>query len=135
MYRLYFPTADARDRAWIVLNSSLAYWWWRAYEGGIVISRALLASVHLPLTAAPPELVAELAASERDNLVLKLNAGRATANVKHPWRVLRDLTTAVAPGYVDALLATHANTSLGGLPDAQATLAVRRRFRGTVAAG
>ncbi|WP_309711371.1 N-6 DNA methylase, partial [Pseudolysinimonas sp.] len=35
VHRLYFPTPEARDRAAIVLNSSLAYWWWRAYEGGI----------------------------------------------------------------------------------------------------
>ena len=87
----------------------------------------------MPLTTAPAALVAELARSEDENLVLKLNAGLATANVKHPWRVLRDLTTAVAPGYVDALLATHANTSLGGLVDAESTLAVRRRFRGATA--
>ncbi len=135
VHRLYFTNADDRDRAWIVLNSSLAYWWWRVYEGGIVVSKALLRSVPMPLTSAPEALVAELARSEEDNLVLKLNAGLATANVKHTWRVLRDLTTAVAPGYVDALLATHANTSLGGLGDAESTLAVRRRFRGTATAG
>jgi len=133
VHRLYFATAEDRDRAWIVLNSSLAYWWWRVYEGGIVVSKALLTSVPMPLTTAPAALVAELAQSEDENLVLKLNAGLATANVKHPWRVLRDLTTAVAPGYVDALLATHANTSLGGLVDAESTLAVRRRFRGATA--
>lgn len=134
VHRLYFATADDRDRAWIVLNSSLAYWWWRVYEGGIVVSKALLASVPVPLATAPPALVAELHRSEDENLVLKLNAGLATANVKHPWRVLRDLTTACAPGYVDALLASHANTSLGGLVDAEETLAVRRRFRGTATA-
>jgi hypothetical protein len=133
VHRLYFATAEDRDRAWIVLNSSLAYWWWRVYEGGIVVSKALLTSVPMPLRSAPASLVAELARSENENLVLKLNAGLATANVKHPWRVLRDLTTAVAPGYVDALLATHANTSLGGLVDAESTLAVRRRFRGATA--
>jgi Type I restriction-modification system methyltransferase subunit len=134
VHRLYFASAADRDRAWVVLNSSLAYWWWRVYEGGIVVSKALLTSVPVPLAVAPPELLAELARSEEENLVLKLNAGLATANVKHPWRVLRDLTAAVAPGYVDALLATHANTSLGGLTDAESTLAVRRRFRGTPAA-
>jgi len=133
VHRLYFASAADRDRAWIVLNSSLAYWWWRVYDGGIVITRGLLTSIPIPLDAAPAALVAALERSEQDNLVLKLNAGRATANVKHPWRVLRDLTAAVAPDHVDALLATHANTSLGGLPESEATLAVRRRFRGDVA--
>ena len=135
VHRLFFATAADRDRAWIVLNSSLAYWWWRVYEGGIVVSKALLKSVPVPLETAPASLVDLLTVSERDNLVLKLNAGLATANVKHPWRVLRDLTTACAPGYVDALLASHANTSLGGLVDAESTLAVRRRFRGTDPSG
>lgn len=135
VHRLFFATQDDRDRAWVVLNSSLAYWWWRVYEGGIVVSKALLASVPMPLPSAPASLVSLLETSEQENLVLKLNAGLATANVKHPWRVLRELTTAAAPGYEDALLATHANTSLGTLLDAQATLAVRRRFRGAAAAG
>lgn len=134
VHRLFFASAADRDRAWIVLNSSLAYWWWRVYDGGIVITRGLLTSIPIPLDAAPPALVERLARSEDENLVLKLNAGRATANVKHPWRMLRALTAAVAPGYVDALLATHANTSLGGLAESEATLAVRRTYRGADAA-
>lgn len=134
VHQLFFATEADRDRAWVVLNSSLAYWWWRVYDGGIVITRGLLESIPIPLAAAPPALVDLLGRSEDENLVLKLNAGQATANVKHPWRVLRTLTAAVAPGYVDALLATHANTSLGGLAESEATLAVRRRFHGAAEA-
>ncbi len=112
VHRLFFATADDRDRASVVLNSSLAYWWWRVYEGGITVAKSTLASVPVPLDAAPASLVRALEASERDNVVVKRNAGRPNENVKHPWRLLRDLNRAVAPAHVDALLATHANSHL-----------------------
>lgn len=113
VHRLFFATEADRDRAAVVLNSSLAYWWWRAYEGGITVSRGILLSVPVPIAAADPALVAALEASEVDNVVVKRNAGRPNENVKHPWRLLRLLNEAVAPDDVDALLATHANSHLG----------------------
>jgi hypothetical protein len=113
VHRLAFPTPEARDRAYVVLNSSLAYWWWRVYEGGITISKSTLASVPVPIASPPLSLVRGLEDSERENVVVKRNAGRLNENVKHPWRLLRDLNRAVAPGYVDELLATHANSHLG----------------------
>ncbi len=112
-HRLFFATADDRDRAYVVLNSSLAYWWWRVYEGGITVSKTILASVPVPpdpAGAVEPALVAALELSEAENIVVKRNAGRPNENVKHPWRLLRDLNRAVAPDFVDALLATHANS-------------------------
>ncbi|WP_309713332.1 hypothetical protein, partial [Pseudolysinimonas sp.] len=112
-HRLFFATPENRDLAYVVLNSSLAYWWWRAYEGGITVSRTILSSVPVPIGAADPALVAALEASERENVVVKRNAGRPNENVKHPWRLLRMLNQAVAPDYVDDLLATHANSHLG----------------------
>jgi predicted RNA methylase len=119
VHRLYFPTAEARDRAAVVLNSSLAYWWWRAYEGGITVSRTILLSVPVPIGAADPALIAALDASEAENVVVKRNAGRPNENVKHPWRLLRLLNQAVAPDDVDALLATHANSHLSGATPAR----------------
>ena len=110
VHRLFFPTAGARDQAYVALNSSLAYWWWRVYEGGITISKTTLGSVPVPVETAPRDLVAALEASELENVVVKRNAGRPNENVKHPWRLLRRLNQAVAPEYVDALLATHANS-------------------------
>jgi hypothetical protein len=121
VHRLYFRDAETRDRAAIVLNSSLAYWWWRAYEGGITVSRTILLSVPVPISAADPALVTALEASEADNVVVKRNAGRPNENVKHPWRLLRMLNQAVAPDDVDALLATHANSHLSLPPPARST--------------
>jgi predicted RNA methylase len=109
-HRLFFATAADRDRAYVVLNSSLAYWWWRVYEGGITVSKSILASVPVPPLSHLGELVAALEVSEGENVVVKRNAGRPNENVKHPWRLLRELNRAVAPDFVDALLATHANS-------------------------
>ena len=118
-HRLFFATPEDRNLAYVVLNSSLAYWWWRVYEGGITVSKTILASVPVPADLATsaevdPTLVAELVTalelSEGENVVVKRNAGRPNENVKHPWRLLRDLNRAVAPDFVDPLLATHANS-------------------------
>ena len=115
VHRLFFATPEDRDRAAVVLNSSLAYWWWRVYEGGITVAKSTLSSVPVPLEVAPASLLRALDASERDNVVVKRNAGRRNENVKHPWRLLRDLNRAVAPDDVDALLATHANSHITSL--------------------
>ena len=142
-HRLFFATPEDRDRAYVVLNSSLAYWWWRVYEGGITVSKSILASVPVPISTEPtsteaiesttasarfvslPGLVAALEASEGENVVVKRNAGRPNENVKHPWRLLRDLNRAVAPDFVDALLATHANSHVSPHPTLEHA-AVRR---------
>ena len=80
------------------------------YEGGITVGRTTLATLPMPLAAAPADLVAALESSETENVVVKQNAGRANENVKHPWTLLRRLNAAVAPGYVDRLMAVHANS-------------------------
>ncbi len=120
--RLHFVTAADRDRAAVVLNSSLAHWWWRVYEGGITVSRTTLLGIPVPLDAAPPHLLADLERSERDNVVVKVNAGLRNENVKHPWWLLRRLNAAVAPDHVDALMGTHANSDLPARPDADAAV-------------
>lgn len=118
VHRLYFSTGADRDRAYVALNSSLAYWWWRVYEGGITVSKSTLVTVPVPIGEPPASLVTALERSERENVVIKRNAGRPNENIKHPWRLLRELNTAVAPDFVDALLATHANSHLAARADA-----------------
>jgi hypothetical protein len=126
-HRLFFASAADRDRAYVVLNSSLAYWWWRVYEGGITVSKGTLATVPVPEFAPDATLVAALESSEAENIVVKRNAGRPNENVKHPWRLLRDLNRTVAPGFVDELLATHANSHVS--PEFADSPAHNRRSR------
>jgi hypothetical protein len=74
----------------------------------------------VPIDAAPADLVADVERSEFENVVVKRNAGRPNENVKHPWPLLRRLNLLVAPGFADALMSTHANSSLGPASESRA---------------
>ena len=95
---LYFSTAEDRDRAAIVLNSSVPYLWWRALDGGVTLPRRVLFSVPIPeLPRLDPTLIDRLRASEAKHMVVKLNAGRSNENVKHPRTLVDDLDAVVMP--------------------------------------
>jgi len=99
---LCFQSEEDRDKAAIVLNSSLPYLWWRGLDGGVTLPRRVLLSVPIPSTVTvQPRLIAQLLDSESANLVTKLNAGRENENVKHPRSLVRDLNNAVLPGNPD----------------------------------
>lgn len=99
---LYFRTAADRDTAAIVLNSSVPYLWWRALDGGVTLPRRVLMSVPVPaMSDADAMLVSRLRASEQDNLVSKLNAGRENENVKHPGDLVDALNAVTLPGRPD----------------------------------
>lgn len=95
-HTLRFATAAERDRAYLLVNSGLTYWWWRLMDGGMTLSQETLFSTPVPpqLTAAP-ELVALLRASEVANLTAKANAGKLNENVKHPPALRLQLDTAL----------------------------------------
>lgn len=96
---LHFRSAADRDRASIVLNSSLPYLWWRVLDGGVSLPRRVLMSVPIPeLPADHSDLVTEIRASEHAHVVTKLNAGRRNENVKHPPELVALLNGAVIPG-------------------------------------
>lgn len=85
---LFFPSASSRDRAALVLNSSIPYLWWRALDGGVTLPRRVLLSVPIPQIDVErvmvKELIRELEETEGDSVVTKLNAGRTNQNVKRP---------------------------------------------------
>jgi hypothetical protein len=102
---LNFRTAEDRDRAAIVLNSSVPYLWWRALDGGVTLPRRVLMSTPVPATVQPDKTLLErLRASEDENLVVKLNAGRENQNVKHPEDLVEALNDVVMPGGHDLRL-------------------------------
>ena len=96
---LHFRSAEDRDRAAVVLNSSLPYIWWRALDGGVTLPRRVLMSVPAPEVPEDvrPALVSMLRKSEEENLVTKLNAGRDNENVRHPKTLVDRLNKAVLP--------------------------------------
>ncbi|UOW01873.1 N-6 DNA methylase [Agrococcus sp. SCSIO52902] len=102
---LYFRTAEDRDIAAIVLNSSLPYFWWRALDGGVTLPRRVLMSTPVPaLKGSLPQLVSRLRRSEDENVVVKLNAGRHNENVKHPPELVRELNVAASVEGLDTRL-------------------------------
>lgn len=95
---LHFRTAEDRDKAALVLNSSLPYLWWRVLDGGVTLPMRVLLSVPIPKIAeVDATLIDRLRASEAMNVVVKLNAGRENENVKHPSALVDELNAAVIP--------------------------------------
>lgn len=102
---LFFRSAEDRDRAAVVLNSSVPYLWWRALDGGVTLPRRVLMSVPVPcIEKLDPRLLERLRASEEENLVIKLNAGRENENVKHPEELVQALNDVVLPDRRDLRL-------------------------------
>lgn len=95
---LYFASEADRDRAAVTLNSSIPYLWWRALDGGVTLPRRVLMSTPVPDVQPSQQLLDALWASERDNLVVKLNAGRENENVKHDTALVDELNDLTMPG-------------------------------------
>nr|CRZ19172.1 DNA methyltransferase M.AluBI [Cellulosimicrobium cellulans] len=107
---LYFPNSAARDRAYLLINSSLMYWWWRVRDGGMTLSQETLLSMPLPDFAVRDDLVTRLELSEETNKVYKLNAGVSQENVKHSPELIADLNAHIVPIHAAPLLLTHLNS-------------------------
>lgn len=104
---LYFPDAEARDRAAVVLNSSLPYLWWRALDGGVTLPRRVLLStpipVESPLGSEARQAARVLETTEASCLVTKLNAGKINENIKRPPALVERLNALVfAPVVTEA---------------------------------
>lgn len=99
---LYFNDAQSRDKAAIVLNSSLAYLWWRSLDGGVTLPMRVLLSTPIPhFLTVDQALIRAIRESETDNLVVKKNAGSLNENVKHDAELVHTLNSAVIPGDPD----------------------------------
>lgn len=111
---LYFHSSDDRDRAYLLLNSSFTYWWWRVNDGGMTISdRTLFSLPHLTFDM-DRHLVRELEKSEKTSKVYKKNAGKMIENVKHPLELIKKVNRLVCPNYDTELAETHSNSSISG---------------------
>lgn len=110
---VYFHSQEDLDRYYPYLNSSLLYWWWRVNDGGMTLSMETLNS--LPLLGRVDEDSSDFAArledSERDNVVVKMNAGKPNENVKHPLGLVGELNQFFFAGYEEELLKSHANSA------------------------
>ena len=109
---LYFPSEEKRDFAYMAINSSLLYWWWRVRDGGMTLSLETLMSLPLPEFKINEKIVSALEKSEKTSKVYKQNAGAAQENVKHPKVLIEKLNHAVIPEYAKLLTSLHENSEL-----------------------
>jgi hypothetical protein len=107
---LYFRTKKDMDMAYLLINSSYMYWWWRVRDGGMTLSQETLFSLPVPSFANSAALVKKLEESEKVNKVYKQNAGAPRENVKHPQELVFQVTNLVKPAWAKSLLLTHENS-------------------------
>jgi len=109
---IYFDTSLERDRAYMLINSSFMYWWWRVRDGGMTLSLETILSCPLVEFKLSESLIRRLEESETKNKVYKQNAGAAQENVKHPKTLISSLNKAVAPQFASLLMDIHDNSDL-----------------------
>lgn len=107
---IFFKDEDSLKKAYVLLNSSVFYWWWRVMDGGMTVSLKTIQTLPIPDFTVDESLISLLEASEQNNLVIKMNAGKPNENVKHPVALVAALNAVVAPQYTDALMETHSNS-------------------------
>ena len=71
---IYFDSAVDRDRAYMLINSSFMYWWWRVRDGGMTLSLETILSCPLLEFKLNESLIRRLEESETKNKVYKQNA-------------------------------------------------------------
>jgi len=90
---LYFRNEEEYNKAYILLNSSITYWWWRVKDGGMTLALETLYSVPLVDFEPKQEIIVKLEHSEEENKVYKLNAGNMQENVKHSPDLINQINT------------------------------------------
>ncbi|MCL2074779.1 MAG: N-6 DNA methylase [Marinilabiliaceae bacterium] len=91
MKTLYFENENDYNKAYLLLNSSLTYWWWRVKDGGMTLSEETLNTIPILDFEIQENLIKKLEASENNNKVYKRNAGIEQENVKHPFKLIEEI--------------------------------------------
>ena len=110
MKQLYFRSEDDRDYAYLLINSSFAYWWWRVRDGGMTLSLETILSIPLLDFKLDKDLIQELEESEITNKVFKKNAGVKQYNVKHSQKLQLKLNKKLSPNFASLLSQLHENS-------------------------
>lgn len=108
---LYFYSEQERDLAYLLLNSSYMYWWWRINDGGMTISEKTLLT--LPVVEnikVDKNLLSKIENSEITNRVVKRNAGKDNENVKHDLSLIKEINNKLFPRFANALGILHNNS-------------------------
>ena len=108
---LYFHTERERNLAYLLLNSSYMYWWWRVHDGGMTISeKTLLTLPVIENIKINNKLLSKIEHSEITNRVVKRNAGKDNENVKHDPELIKEINKTLLPRFANALESLHNNS-------------------------
>jgi hypothetical protein len=108
---LYFHTEREKNIAYVLLNSSYMYWWWRINDGGMTLSeKTLLTLPVIEGVSANKRLISKIEQSEKMHKVTKRNAGKNNENVKHDPALVSEINTFLFPRFANALALTHSNS-------------------------
>lgn len=108
---LYFYNKNERDIAYLLLNSSYMYWWWRINDGGMTISeKTLLTLPVINEISIDKNLLLKIEQSEKTNRVIKRNAGKDNENVKHDPSLIKEINRCLFPRFANALEMLHSNS-------------------------
>ncbi len=111
-HEVFFNSAKDRDIAYLLINSSFMYWWWRVRDGGMTLSQETIWSLPVPSFPISKSLVSSLEKSEKTNKVYKQNAGSAQENVKHSMELILKINRHVYPEFATQLTDLHNNSDL-----------------------
>lgn len=119
-HTLCFDTKKNMETAYLLLNSSYMYWWWRVNDGGMTVAKQTILSLPLrSIDLSSKEsltLIEALEQSETDNLVVKKNAGLLNENVRHPESLIHRLNRHLFSEEVsNLLLKVHRNSFVSPL--------------------
>jgi tRNA1(Val) A37 N6-methylase TrmN6 len=109
---LFFANKEDRDYAYLLINSSFMYWWWRVRDGGMTLSLQTITSLPLLKFRMNIDLLNELSKSETKSKVYKQNAGALQENVKHPKELISKLNKVVIPEFAGELIKLHGNSDI-----------------------
>lgn len=108
---LYFYSEKERNLAYLLLNSSYMYWWWRVNDGGMTISeKTLLTLPVIENITIDNKLLSKIEHSEMTNRVVKRNAGKDNENVKHDLELIKEINKKLLPRFANALELLHNNS-------------------------
>ena len=109
-HTLYFNNEKDLNYVYLLLNSSIMFWWWRVNDGGMTLSKTTLLTVPLISFPIKKSLINELEQSENINITVKLNSGLLNENVKHSQVLIKKLNKHIDSVNADSLFKLHNNT-------------------------
>lgn len=95
--KIYFKNEEDYNRCYVLLNSSIMYWWRRAMDGWMSLPLQTLLSLpflNIDTTTKDFEnIIKIIEESEKNNLIKTLNWQKVNENIKHPKEIIRKINS------------------------------------------